>query len=697
MAFLPALAAAGTAGTVGATAGAAALAKGAVAAGAAGTASAALGAGLSAGTILGTGAATSGILGGLGLNALGGMASTLPAAALAKGAAAPGILSALPKAGIFAKASPALGGLSSLTPMAAKTAPGLLQTAGMSPLGGMQPALTSAARVAPNLVGQNQALMEFSRQGLGQNLPQIGPKLAGPADSLAFKPVVKEAPFLNTFSEGAALPGVTSNLPGATLGNVAGGPAVPGVTSGLPVGTTQVPLVAGSTTPIESGASFLRNAGNFLKNPSMDAAIDYAKEHPYATAGGLYGLYSMMQPKYKPPETSKGMIRPYKFQRTSVAEGTEPPASGGEQVYLRDEFTPLAAYEAPGPEYEKAASGGIMGLAVGGPVEQRAAMDSVGNNMMYPQSQYQTPIYSNPMLQNPVPSNVIRQDDEGPNAFTDAPTFAEGGEAKTEGGYKYAFDPKTQTFTQLSVPTVAAQPQGRGQGLGQGQGYTRYTGDRPLDPNKDDYYYVPGSMAGQGYFMARGLSGGAPTASTGAKISGGISALSATPFLNVLPSQTSNAVMGPPVPAPVQTAPNTPTPVQTTPNIPAYQSPEERLGLTDFYAMMNRRLAQQGGYAAGGSISDLGGYSDGGRLLKGPGDGVSDSIPAVIGQRQPARLADGEFVVPARIVSELGNGSTEAGARKLYAMMDRVQKARKKSVGKNKVAANTKADKHLPA
>ena len=96
----------------------------------------------------------------------------------------------------------------------------------------------------------------------------------------------------------------------------------------------------------------------------------------------------------------------------------------------------------------------------------------------------------------------------------------------------------------------------------------------------------------------------------------------------------------------------------------------------------------------GGGISDLGGYSDGGRLLKGPGDGVSDSIPATIGGKQPARLAEGEFVVPARIVSELGNGSTEAGANKLYAMMDRVQNARRKT--KN-VAADTKAHKYLPA
>jgi AraC-like DNA-binding protein len=104
------------------------------------------------------------------------------------------------------------------------------------------------------------------------------------------------------------------------------------------------------------------------------------------------------------------------------------------------------------------------------------------------------------------------------------------------------------------------------------------------------------------------------------------------------------------------------------------------------------------GYAVGGGLGSLGSYSDGGRLLRGPGDGVSDSIPATIGRKQqPARLADGEFVIPARIVSELGNGSTEAGAKKLYAMMDRVQKARGKTTGKNKVAANSRADKYLPA
>jgi hypothetical protein len=97
---------------------------------------------------------------------------------------------------------------------------------------------------------------------------------------------------------------------------------------------------------------------------------------------------------------------------------------------------------------------------------------------------------------------------------------------------------------------------------------------------------------------------------------------------------------------------------------------------------------------ASGGISSLGGYSDGGRMLKGPGDGMSDSIPASIGNRQPARLADGEFVVPADVVSHLGNGSTDAGAKQLYAMMDKVRKAR---TGKKKQAPAVKANRYMPA
>jgi hypothetical protein len=108
---------------------------------------------------------------------------------------------------------------------------------------------------------------------------------------------------------------------------------------------------------------------------------------------------------------------------------------------------------------------------------------------------------------------------------------------------------------------------------------------------------------------------------------------------------------------------------------------------------------------AGGGLADtavaqrmmrgghLGSYSDGGRLLKGPGDGMSDDIPAKIGRKQPARLADGEFVVPADVVSGIGNGSTDAGAKRLYQMMDRVRSAR---TGSKKQGREIKAEKYLP-
>jgi hypothetical protein len=99
-------------------------------------------------------------------------------------------------------------------------------------------------------------------------------------------------------------------------------------------------------------------------------------------------------------------------------------------------------------------------------------------------------------------------------------------------------------------------------------------------------------------------------------------------------------------------------------------------------------------YAQGG-LADLGGYSDyarGGRMLKGPGDGMSDDIPATIANKQPARLANEEFVVPADVVSHLGNGSSEAGAKALYKMMDRVRQAR---TGNKKQGKQINPEKYL--
>jgi len=98
-------------------------------------------------------------------------------------------------------------------------------------------------------------------------------------------------------------------------------------------------------------------------------------------------------------------------------------------------------------------------------------------------------------------------------------------------------------------------------------------------------------------------------------------------------------------------------------------------------------------YAQGG-LGSLQQYAVGGKLVNGRGDGMSDDIKANIGGHQEARLADGEFVIPADVVSHLGNGSTDAGAKQLYAMMDRIRKAR---TGRERQAPEVSARNYMPA
>ena len=161
-------------------------------------------------------------------------------------------------------------------------------------------------------------------------------------------------------------------------------------------------------------------------------------------------------------------------------------------------------------------------------------------------------------------------------------------------------------------------------------------------------------------------------------------------YLNTPPPASMQPHGGqPPMPR-QQPAPAPATAPATAPTV--VDPSQQQGGLAAFQAPMDSFAQGNGGAAAGGLM----GYAAGGQLLRGPGDGVSDSINATIGGHQPARLADGEFVVPARIVSELGNGSTEAGARRLYGLMSDVQNARKKTVGKDSVAVDSKAYKHLP-
>ena len=105
--------------------------------------------------------------------------------------------------------------------------------------------------------------------------------------------------------------------------------------------------------------------------------------------------------------------------------------------------------------------------------------------------------------------------------------------------------------------------------------------------------------------------------------------------------------------------------------------------------------AQTTGYATGGLTAfKHGGTPQAGGYLDGQGDGMSDSIPATIEGKQPARLADGEFVIPADVVSHIGNGSSKAGSKRLYAMMQKVRQAR---TGNPKQGKKINPNKYMPA
>ena len=480
---------------------------------------------------------------------------------------------------------------------------------------------------------------------------------------------------------------------------------------------------------VESGSTGLQKG--------FESALNFAKENPLATAAGIQVVGRLVDsggsggPPQRKPATRKDM---------SGFESSEPSTVAYNPIYQPTAY---------------AANGGLMGYAVGGTVEQMSAQNAISGNTMYPQSQLQTPMYSNPMMQRPMPTNVINSGIDAPVAqYTGEPRFAAGGATGSgsldlhvpidlgasgiaqggAGGYS-AGDGQTSTLsTATGAPSQTAQPP-----VAMAPAATA----EPLNIQPRGNSYVPTVQWGETPGVMAGL--GRPTYTVGDSAADSYVKNNAGSNLNLHDPQTKAKIeelykkyyQGYAKGGTTKSQPNysemmgirsaeqqkadeeylqafnkkemagsihTDSDIETARQDPMHASmtrlkkigkrvgikPVEmpKSGITDsnvFHAAAN-----------GGIMHNLGGYSDGGRLLKGPGDGVSDSIPATIGNRQPARLADGEFVVPARIVSELGNGSTEAGARKLYQMMERVQADRKKSIGKGKVAVNSKATKHLP-
>jgi hypothetical protein len=169
--------------------------------------------------------------------------------------------------------------------------------------------------------------------------------------------------------------------------------------------------------------------------------------------------------------------------------------------------------------------------------------------------------------------------------------------------------------------------------------------------------------------------------------------------------QTKYGISSTPTPTPVAAAPvdggagtyvydpKTQQYTYTAPAAPVAATPVDATPVDAF--LPEPQYFDPGGFAGGG-LASLDTYAAGGKLLHGPGDGMSDSIPAVIQGAKPQRaaLAQGEFVIPADVVSHLGNGSTNAGSKRLYAMMDKVRHAR---TGNKKQGKQINADRFLPA
>ncbi len=503
-------------------------------------------------------------------------------------------------------------------------------------------------------------------------------------------------------------------VPTVTQAPVAASVYAPAESMGAALARDQAAAQAVGSKLASTGAADTLGAGFKAITASPSAALEFAKANKMTLGAlGISALAGMQPDDLNAPEQNPGMIRPYTYARTKNKEAFEDvegtPLSSKERRYFNDAYTALTPYKAPGAEY----------MAEGGPVEDMSNANAIGMNTGYPQSDIRAGAYATP-YQQPISRNVVTgAQDAAVNPYTGQPQFAEGGSV---GGYTY--DPETGIYTKKGgTGATTVSP------IGGISGASGSSDMQPMDPKtlefleKETPAERESRMLGINSLLQNAVNFAVP----------GVG------FVNSLPGMLSSATAGqianffnPPG------AVNYDIPVVDA--VPTFYTPEGRYGFTaeqpgtpspdsgggnqsgnsetggqgtgdggagsgggrsagdargGFYN--NGKFDQRPANMAQGGISNLGDYSDGGRLLRGPGDGVSDDIPAMIGQKQQARLADGEFVVPARIVSELGNGSTEAGARQLYAMMDRVQKARKKTVGKDKVATNSRAAKLLPA
>lgn len=306
--------------------------------------------------------------------------------------------------------------------------------------------------------------------------------------------------------------------------------------------------------------------------------------------------------------------------------------------------------------------------AEGGTVEQMSRNNAIGANLNFPQSDVGNTLrFSNP-INTPMPDNVLGNMGAGVDPYTGERRFAAGGLASTKafavGGTTGVYDPRTLGY----VDGTSAAPGGMQQ-----QNITDYIAAQKAQQQAQQeamalQYGNDGDGGAGGNDAGSSAGGDSGTGEGWAK--GGIAAAAPSHMQAIDDYMAGAGKEG---------------------GMQALMAKAKAGDYNAMIALNKLRKTPNENYAGGGH---LGSYSDGGRMLKGPGDGMSDDIPASIAGKQPARLADNEFVVPADVVSHLGNGSSDAGAKKLYAMMDKVRKAR---TGKKKQAPAIKADKYMPA
>lgn len=526
----------------------------------------------------------------------------------------------------------------------------------------------------------------------------VGGAVLGAGAGALYSGLTGDGDILNSALTGALLGGAAGGIGAAFAPAAAGGAATTAPLTGAgalapgAASTVSTPTAAmtaakatagGSMAGIPVGGAFTPTAGS-AANFMLPNAVGTGMTGKQMLGAGLAGTTALSllgnanTPKLSSTTgTTPSYIRPYTYSSTQPTSGGAYPSpypsgptydvAGNPILDTRERNYFDQSYTA-GEPYTAARGGLMAAYQAGGPVERMSQMNTAINPQggLYPQGMIDKTQYALP-TQRPTSMEVL---DAGAQRM-----FAKGGKAEDE---EESYKERMKRIKEMASMLDEIKETGRVAPPDLGE-YTPTM--REYKPSKLNLMAMPQAFVDAPDTKGvMGRIGGAYSLDRDTQLLGGLSGFAGKDrgALTVKPSTADVGIAR-----------------RMGPGMLSAQYERSLTGQQPPRYMANYNIP----YAEGGDVQgyNLGGYSDGGRLLRGPGDGVSDDIPATIGDRQPARLADGEFVIPARIVSELGNGSTDAGAKRLYAMMDRIQSGRKKTIGKNNVAKDSKAKKHLLA